>query len=380
MRKIFQLMEERPAVLLREKKKGKKIVGIVGMGYTPEELVYAAGAIPQRLMKGGEQSALEDSRQYCHNCFSTFHKAQIGYLLRENDPIYSLPDYFVFESGDEHSEMTGVYVYPHKEMHSSYLGIPGDVDFPEALPYYQASLTKLKQEIEMLTGEKVTDESLEEYIDVFNEIRNTLKKIATLRKEEVPPISGHDFIKLSHASYFCEPYEYLDLLRSVYDDLKTKRKDFTEKMPRIAVFGCPMGAGDYGLLELIAASGAKVVTESLSGSIRTYQNTTMVNGSPMESLAKRYFSKKRTDAYCYPWGDEHSESFIELVNDYRVNGVIWYQLMFMVIHSMLGYTIEKQIKKMGIPAIKIQTEYDLESRFEAVKTRVETFVEIIKGK
>ncbi len=379
IQKITELIENRSEELAGLKSKGKKIVGIVGMGYMPEELVYAAGGIPQRLMRGGEKGAIDDSRQYSHNCFSTFHKAQIGYLLAGRDPVYTLPDHIVFETGDEHSELAGMHVYAFKQMPMTWLGIPANPDYEGAFPYYLKSLSKLKNELEDLTGEKVSDDRLKEYITVYNEIRSLLKKIASLRKAPSPPLSGLDFVKLNHGSYYCEPHEYVELLRSVYDELKEKKEDMPDRIPRIALFGCPVGVGDYALPGLIESLGATIVTEELSGSIRCLKKQTPVNGNLMENLAKRYYEKKREDAYCYPWGEQLTSLFTGLAQEYNADGVIWYQLMYMACHSMLGYKIEKQIKKINIPVMTVHSEYDFESRLEAVKTRVETFIEIIKG-
>jgi benzoyl-CoA reductase/2-hydroxyglutaryl-CoA dehydratase subunit BcrC/BadD/HgdB len=36
------------------------------------------------------------------------------------------------------------------------------------------------------------------------------------------------------------------------------------------------------------------------------------------------------------------------------------------------------MKKMGIPMMTIQSEYDLEGRLESNKTRIETFIEVLK--
>ncbi len=379
MQKVDGYIENRAEELARQKEKGKKIVGIVGFGYVPEELIYAAGAIPQRLLRGGEQGAIDASREYCHNCFSTFHKAQVGYLMKGGDPVYSLPDHLVFEAGDEHSELTGMYVYTYKKTPSTWLGIPGNPDFTDAFPYYLNAVAKLQKELENLTGKKVSEEKLVEYINVYNEIRSVLSKISGLRKLDSPPLSGLDFIRLNHGSFFCDPFEYIELLRSVYDELKNKEESSGELMPRIALFGCPVAVGDYALLELIEEAGGVVVTEELSGSIRCFETRTAVNGNPVESLAGRYFDKKRRDTYCYPWGEQVPSMFTRLAEDFKADGVIWYQLMYMACHGMLGYTIEKRIRKMGLPVINIQSEYDFESRVEAVRTRIETFIEIVKG-
>ena len=125
--------------------------------------------------------------------------------------------------------------------------------------------------------------------------------------------------------------------------------------------------------------GGRVVTEEVSGSTRCLNKATDPSGNPLEALAARYYAKKRLDIYTYPWGPELYALYTELLEEYRVDGVIWYQLMYMACHGMFGYALEKKIKKAGLPVITIHSEYDFDSRLEAVKTRVETFMEILKG-
>jgi benzoyl-CoA reductase/2-hydroxyglutaryl-CoA dehydratase subunit BcrC/BadD/HgdB len=378
MKQLSKCIEQRHTELEKMKDRGAKVVGILGFGYTPEEMILAAGAIPQRLIRGGDRESLDDSREYCHNCFSTFHKAQIGYLMKGKDPVYNLIDHLVLESGDEHSELTGMYVYAYKPMPMTWLGIPGNPEYSGAFPYYLSSLEKFKKELEKLTGNQVSQQKLEEYAKLYNDIRDLLGRISDLRKAPSPPISGLDYVKLNHASFYCDPHEYLALLKQVYEELKLRTGVYTKDTPRIAVFGCPIAVGDYRLLELIEDAGAAVVTEEITGSTRDCKTMTSIDGNLMENLARRYYSKKSKDVYKYPWGEELLSVYSGLVDDFKVDGVIWYQLMYMEAQSMLGYVVNKRLKQRGIPAMTIQSEYDFTSRIEAVKTRIETFIEVVK--
>jgi len=378
MEGLSKCIEERPAELKGLREEGIRIVGIVGLGYTPEELIYSSGAIPQRLIKGGERQTIDDSRAYCHSCFSTFHKAQTGYLLSGKEPVYNSLDYLIVEAGDWNSEMVGMYVYSYKRIPTTWLGIPGNPDFSGALSYYLTGLGRLGEKLEELTGSKVSEEKLREYITLYNEMRDLLKDISYLRKDPSPPIGGLDFIKLNHYSFYCQPRKYVDSLRSVYEELKDERGKYPKDAPRIAIFGCPIAQGDYVLPKLIEDAGGVIVIEELSGSIRHYETKTKIEGDLIENLARRYYLERSRDPYKYPWGEELPSMYTRLVKDFDVDGVIWYQLMYMVGFSMLEYVVSKRMKEMGVPMMTIQSEYDLEGRLESNRTRVETFIEVVK--
>jgi benzoyl-CoA reductase/2-hydroxyglutaryl-CoA dehydratase subunit BcrC/BadD/HgdB len=378
MERLSKCIAERPGELKKLKDGGAKVVGTLGLGYVPEELIYACGAVPQRLIKGGRRQPVDEAHAYCHTAFSTFHKAQIGYLLGGKEPLYNSLDYLVVEAGDWFSELAGMHVYAEKRMPTTWLGIPGNFDFSGALQYFIKSLEKLRATLEELTGKKLSDEKLKEYILLYNEMRSLLGAISHLRKSPSPPISGLDFIKLNHASFYCEPHAYVDVLRSIYNEMKGAEGVYKSDTPRIAIFGCPIAEGDYVLPQMIEDAGGAIVAEELCGGVRHFESNTVLNGSLMESLAARYYPPYPRDPWKYPWGEDLPSLYTGIVEDYNVKGVIWYQLMYMEAFAYLGHVVGKRLKKLGIPMMTLQSEYDLEGRMEANRTRVETFVEIVR--
>lgn len=378
MERLWKCAAESPARLDALRAEGTKIVGTLGLGYIPEELIYACGAVPQRLIKGGEREAVDAAHAYCHTAFSTFHKAQIGYLLGGKRPLYGLLDYLVVEAGDWFSELTGMHVYAEKRLPTTWLGIPGNYDFSGALAYYTRSLEKLRDALEELTGSKLSESKLKEYMLLYNEMRDLLRGISYLRKAASPPVSGLDFIRLNHASFYCEPHQYVEALRSIYDELKSAEGIYTQDAPRIAIFGCPVAEGDYVLPQLVEDAGGAIVAEELCGGIRHFEASARLNGNLMQSLATRYYPSTPRDPWKYPWGDELPAMYTRLVEDYKVQGVIWYQLMYMEAFAYLGHIVGNRLKGMGIPTMTLQSEYDLGGRLEANRTRVETFIEIVR--
>ena len=54
LNKLMAHMRARPLELAELRRQGAKIIGYVPNGYLPEELLYASGAIPVGLMRGGD--------------------------------------------------------------------------------------------------------------------------------------------------------------------------------------------------------------------------------------------------------------------------------------------------------------------------------------
>jgi len=63
-----------------------------------------------------------------------------------------------------------------------------------------------------------------------------------------------------------------------------------------------------------------------------------------------------------------------------VDGLIWYQLMYRDSYDVESFYFEKILKeKLGIPMLKVQSDYD-KAELGPLRTRIETFIETLKGR
>lgn len=56
--------------------------------------------------------------------------------------------------------------------------------------YYYRGLTKLKEKLEGLTSNEISDKELKDSIESINRIRELVYNISLLRREQLPPING----------------------------------------------------------------------------------------------------------------------------------------------------------------------------------------------
>jgi len=372
-------VDEREAELKKLKAAGKKIVGISGYGHIPEELIYASGAIPQRLIRGGEFEPLEDALPYMTRYLDTFVRELIGYSVTGKEPIYKLCDLIVGEIVSIDMNRFNNCIEYFTDIPLKQIYVPHNPHHSNAVSYFMGRLNELKELIEKSTGEKVTDEKLNKYIKIYNEMRDLLKEISDLRKSPSPPISGLDFLKLNHCSFYCDIEKYVSSLRSVSEELKEAGGKYPEDAPRIALIGSPIVMGDYICPEMIEDAGGVIVIEELTGGHRHYDIKVKLDGNPMEDLVDRYLRGILPTAYTRPWG-RRLPYFEKIVKDFKVDGVILYQLLYNLGTTYEAPFIEKKMKEMDIPYMVIGSEYDLERKREAIKTRIETFMEIVKRK
>jgi benzoyl-CoA reductase/2-hydroxyglutaryl-CoA dehydratase subunit BcrC/BadD/HgdB len=366
-------LNERLSELQELKKEGKKIVGYICGGFMPEELVWASGAIPVGLNRGGDHDAVLKSLEYLPRFFDTFSRAQIGYWALE-DPLYRLIDLFVVPCTDKNISTISDCWEMWTETKLFKLGVPHNINSEHSYKYYKNELRLLKEELEKLTGNLISEDKLRKEIDLFNRMRHLMLNISEMRKSERPPVSGKDFIKLHHASFHADRDFMITSLESLSEELKEKQGT---KGPRILLIGSTMAEGDYKLYDLLESAGANVVMEDFSEGLRPYRGEVESNGDLIESLADYYFMKREPlPAFFRPSTEKRLSFMINLAREYKVDGVVWYSMLYREAYDIEGVYFRHYLEKEGLPFIKIVTDYD-PAEYSAIQTRIGAFIESI---
>ena len=380
MQQIDELMSHiarrRPAELQNLRAAGKKVIGFPPGAFMPEELIYAAGAVPVCLFHGGDPEAVAASSAFLPHYIDTFCRSQIGYWSLGEDPYYHLVDLFISPLTDNNERAIADCYDFYTGMKVFRFGVPHDNTDRSSLQYYLHGLKQVKSKLEEFTGTGISDTRLQEAIRLYNSIRASLREISALRRSANIPISGRQFIMLNHASYLLDPIQIDASLKGILAVLKQEKGH--GKSPRLMLIGSTLAFGDYKVLHLIEETGAEIVIEESLEGLRRYQNDVSARGDPLESLAEAYFSKSLPPAY-FPNSHVSLPHYERLIEDYRADGVVWYQLMYRETFDMQSFSFNRRLKKLGIPMLKLQSDYDA---FETgqFRTRISAFVEILRNK
>jgi len=357
------------------REKGTKLIGYTPGGYMPEELVYACGAVPVGLIRGGDPEPVAESAAYVPRFIDTFCRSQIGYRMLGEEPLYQMIDLLVVPITDHNIKAIADCFNFFADANVFRFGVPHQKD-EYAFEYYLKGLHLLREKLEEFTGNKIEDRKLKEDIHLCNKMRALLKELSLLRRSERPPITGHEFVKLNHASFVADKTVFIDVLESIHQELRGKPPS-SPKGPRILLTGSTLAMGDYKVLDLIAEAGATIVIEEFAEGIRHYWENVQLDGDLMEALADRYFRRRVPPAWFRP-SRERLDYLIELAEDFKVDGLIWYQLMYRSSYDIQSFYFEKMLKKeLDIPMLKLESDYDVSER-GPFRTRIETFIETIR--
>ena len=374
LEKLKHAIADRPLQLQQARDNGTKIIGLSGLGYVPEELIYASGAIPMRLVRGGDPEPLAAAAGDMDRILCPFSRAQFGYRVLEEESRYQMIDYFVCGITCQHMRRVADAWDLNTDVEVFRLGVPHAYNTDAGLWYYLEMLKKLKRKLETFLGRKIEDEKLRDAVILYNRMRELLRAISALRKKDIPPITGKEFFKLMHHSFYLDPQDMVELLESLLKDFKKCNGETDgDAKHRILFTGNMLAVGDYKAIDIIEDLGCLIVMEQFCGGVRHYMNNINFNGDLLGAIARRYLLERTPCAFMRP-SRERLDFTVKLAKEFNVDGVIWYQLRYCDTYNMEYFYFSRMMKDVGLPILQLESEYDVEERGRLLN-RVESFVE-----
>ncbi len=371
-------LKDRPGQLREAQKRGTKVIGYLPGNYVPDELIYASGAIPICLTHGGNAVASEAGLSVVPRLICPFARAQIGERLDKANPYYAMLDMLVAPITCQHlKKVAEVWEY-QGNLEIFKLGIPQQCNYDFELEYYIDRLKALKDRLQTFTGNEITDERLSQAVALYNKMRDLLKKISLLRTTSPSSLSAVDFIKLNHASFYADPVFMADFLDSLYQELREKKAAPTTDTPRLLLVGPNLSYGDYTVPELVEAAGGEIVIEEIYEGMRYYWNTVNNKGDLLQSLAKGYLIDRIPAAFMRNSTKKRFDFNLQLIRDFNVSGVIWYELLCCETYDSESYYFARKLEERNIPMLILESDYSTADTGQ-MKTRIEAFIEIVKG-
>jgi len=350
------------------KEGGKKVIGWV-CNYTPEELIYAAGLLPVRVMGGFEEFPLDKANAYFYPTSCSTMRSCFQIAL---DHRYDFLDGFVMGSPCEHARrfydiwtywMKTPFYYP-----VGLLFIYGD----ESVRHYHDGLLDFKSKLEEFYGVKITDDALREAIRLYNRTRELLRELDDLRKSDHPPISGAEAMEIMNACLATPKEQFNKILEKLLEEAKSTRRNWEDKEIRLMFSGSMWN--NYNFLKFIEDQGCLIVVNEICTGLRYWSHLVEVGSAPLEALAHRYITRFPCNHF-YPW-EQRMDRMVETAKAYHVDGVVNNLVRYCVALGFMRPLIKERFAKDGIPC------YDLEQMYGArgsgqVKTRIQAFLEMI---
>jgi benzoyl-CoA reductase/2-hydroxyglutaryl-CoA dehydratase subunit BcrC/BadD/HgdB len=370
MRKHYR---ERDLAARQWKEQGGKVIGYFYTG-VPEELIIAAGCLP--LMVTGEpEMVTELGDKYMEDYFCPFVRSVHNLLLMGK---YDFLDLLIFPHTNDSIKRTYYYLWNQKKKDPT-LPVPPITIFDVlhtkkyiANQYVRGRMAALKENFEGLTGREISEDALRGAVDLCNETRSLLQKVKELRTGDPPLISGVEALQIIGAAFFMPKEEHNRLLREFLDN--------AENLPaqngvRLYVSGSILD--NTQLYELIESCGATVVAEDVCTGNRYAENPVDTSIDLLDGLTDRYHTYSH-EGRMHPL-DDLVDYVVQGVQESKAQGALFNYMQWDDSHGWNYPSQRDALEEIGVPCIAFEMQGYQIANTEQLRTRIETFVEMIRG-
>ncbi|WP_295458578.1 2-hydroxyacyl-CoA dehydratase family protein [uncultured Thiodictyon sp.] len=378
---IYKRLRERPQELVEARANGAKVVGFQAYNL-PEEVIYALGLIPVRLGSGGDGDLVEVGGRYISTKNCVYVRSTVGLFAENTDPYIVNSDIVAFDATCLQTFRTAEVVQYYFNREVIILGVPRNFYLQEAHTYFAAELRHFVSRLEAISGVTLTRERLADSIALYNGIRDAIVRIYPYQATKNPAISWEQVFDVIQAGYVLDRREYLGLLESLLAELVQQRGapviGGEDDEARIFISGSTIPPGDKKLISIMQELGGRIVGDDLWSGLIPYVDV-QIEDATLEALASAYLNRTPHGAlpYLELATDRRIKRLKELITTFKANGVIYHTLRYCDPYTFKAKETKDILEKEGIPLLELHTEY-AGSDFEAIRTRVEAFVEMVK--
>ncbi|MDP2744115.1 MAG: benzoyl-CoA reductase, bzd-type, subunit N [Dehalococcoidia bacterium] len=351
-----------------KKKTGSKVMGYF-CTYVPEEIVYAAGVLPVRVI--GSHEAQSYTEPHIYAMFCPFSRDVLAQGLRGK---YDYLDGIMIGHSCLHLRQAfGAWMTNVPASFSYYMYTPAKIQSPHAKELMLAETIEFKKAVENWLGRPITDGALDKSIEVYNTNRRLLKQIYELRKADPPPLFGSEAIELVLSSQLSDKAEHNKILESVLKELPQRRNGPQGGNIRLMIIGSE--DDDTNFLRYVEGLGATIVADEHCTGSRYFWNETIPEKDRLRAIGNRYVN--RPPCPTKDW--ESRRRFVHIMNmakEYNIQGAILVQQKFCDPHEFDIPPLKALLEKNGIPSLFL--EFDITVPIGQFRTRVEAFLEMLQ--
>lgn len=364
---LEEIVNRRHEFALNWQKEGRKLLGYF-CSYVPEELIYAAGVLPLRILGAHETTGITEPYifsmfcPFCRDCLTQGLKGDYDYL-----------DGVVATHSCMHMRQVFVsWQYHLNPGYDYYLFFPHHVQSPHAQTILVKELGKFKASLESWLGKVISEEDLAYAIEVYNINRQLLHKLYALRQGDPPLISGAKALEVALAGQLMDKLEHNQWVEKLLEEASTGCYQVNKGIRLMLIGSC---GDNISFVKLLESLGANVVIDDYCTGSRYFWNEVKRNGDSLPAIAYRYLNRPpcpHKDLVIH----RRIDHLLALAKSYQVEGVIFFLQKFCDPHEFDIPVLETAFKEAGLPVLCLEADVILpEGQF---RTRLEAFLEIFQ--
>ena len=346
---------------------GKRVVG-VGPYYAPEELVYAAGAIPFGVW------GCVGTADKCKKYFPPFYCSicQMSLEMGLNHTLGKLSGMMITTLCDTLKAFSQNWKAGVEGVPMIFVSHPQNRDTSFGREFALKSYEGVRDRVAECCGAVIDDESLSAAIKLYNEWRKTMREFVKLAGTHPAEVSVSDRCAVINAGYYMDKAEHLALVKELNAALAGIPESLSgyKKVVLVGIY-----EDIPALSQILDENSYAVVADDLAKESRAFAMEISEEGEPLAALANAFCDIKN-DSLLFDPDKKHVSHVVELAKESSAEGVVILLAKFCDPEEFEAPLVANAVKGAGLPVITIEVDQQTET-YEQARTQLETFAEIL---
>jgi len=365
----FKAIADNPRKAMDDYKKetGKGAVGIMPV-YCPEEIVHAAGYLPIG-MWGAQKKQISKARTYlppfaCSIMQSVMELQLEGVYDDLEAVIFSVPCDTLKCMSQKWNRPVPAIVFTHPQNRK----IAKDA----ANVFAREEFNIVKEKLEDILDVHISNKAIKNSIAVYNENRAVCREFSDVVAEYAAVVTPSDRHAVIKARWFMEKSRHTALVKELIAALKAEpAPEFKGK--KIIVTGIQVEP--YDVLDIFQENGFAIVADDLAQETRNFRQDVPDDDDALMALARAWNEfdgcSLATDA-----NKPKGQMIIDAVKKYGADAVVVCMMKFCDPEEFDYPILLQEFEAAGVKNLYIEVDQE-STAFEQVKTRIQTFAEIL---
>lgn len=347
---------------------GKKVIGCMPY-FCPEEIVHAGGMIPFGMW--GAEIQVAEAKRYWPSFICSMLQTILELGIR--GAYDALTAVMIPILCDALKGMDANWRYAVKAVPVIPVAHAQNRKTPAGIEFTASQYRKIKTQLEELAGIQISDQSIAESIDVYNENRSVMRRFlkAAGNHPELVSLSKRNAVMKS--SYFMEVREHTVKAREL-TVLLEQSPNVKWNGPKIVTSG--IIADSTGLLKILEDCRVNIVDDEVTHESLRFRTDVSVTDDPIVGMA-RQIGEIEGCSVLYDPKKYRGTMLIDLVRESGADGVLLVQTKFCDPEEYDYVPVKRMLDKAGIHSLLVEIDQQT-SNYEQARTAMETFCEIIR--
>ena len=355
------------------KAEGKKVIGVLPY-YAPEELVYAAGMVPMGIW-GSNKKTISRAKEYCATFYCTIAQLALEMLLDGTmDDLDGLITPTICDTLRPMSQNFRVSI--GDKIPTIFLAHPQNRFADWGIQFCIDQYTNVKNKLEEISGNKITDEALSNAIKVYNKSRAARRKFVKLASEHCDVVTPTKRSAVLKASYFMLKDAYTAKLEELNAEL--------EKLPvcnwkGVKVVTSGIICDNPKLLAIFEENNVAIAADDVAHESRSFRVDASEEGDPMRALALQ-FTNIDYEVLLYDpasSSNRRGEFVANMVKESGADGLVLFMQQFCDPEEMEYPYLKKALDAANVPHIKLGIDQQMRD-FGQAATAIQAFAESLQ--